>query len=76
MATEIILPKLGFTMTEGTVTEWLAPNGAHVEQGQVIYVLEAEKATQEIEAPASGTLTIQVEAGTEAEVGTVLGSID
>ena len=75
MATEIILPKLGFTMTEGTVTEWLVPNGGQVEQGQVLYTLEAEKATQEIEAPASGVLTIQVEAGTEAEVGTVLGTI-
>jgi pyruvate/2-oxoglutarate dehydrogenase complex dihydrolipoamide acyltransferase (E2) component len=75
MATEIILPKLGFTMTEGTVAEWLAANGAQVEQGQPLYTLEAEKATQEIEAPASGALTILVEAGTEAEVGTVLGTI-
>jgi pyruvate/2-oxoglutarate dehydrogenase complex dihydrolipoamide acyltransferase (E2) component len=76
MATEIILPKLGFTMTEGTVTEWFVPNGGQVEQGQVLYTLEAEKATQEIEAPASGTLSILIEAGAEAEVGTVLGTID
>jgi pyruvate/2-oxoglutarate dehydrogenase complex dihydrolipoamide acyltransferase (E2) component len=75
MATDIILPKLGFTMTEGTVAEWLVPNGAQVEEGQVLYALEAEKTTQEIEAPASGALTILVEAGTEAAVGTLLATI-
>lgn len=75
MATEIILPKLGFTMTEGTVAEWLVPNGGAVEAGQPLYALEAEKTTQEIEAPVSGTLTILLAAGEEADVGTVIGTI-
>jgi pyruvate/2-oxoglutarate dehydrogenase complex dihydrolipoamide acyltransferase (E2) component len=76
MATEILLPKLGFTMTEGTISEWLVEDGATVQEGQVIYALEAEKAVQEIEAPASGTLTIKVQVGEEAEVGTVVGVIE
>lgn len=75
MAMDIILPKLGFTMTEGTVAEWLVANGGRVEEGQPLYALEAEKTTQEIEAPASGTLTILLAAGEEAEVGTVIGTI-
>ncbi|MDE1154093.1 MAG: lipoyl domain-containing protein [Micavibrio sp.] len=75
MATEILLPKLGFTMTEGTITEWLATDGDAVVEGQPLFALEAEKATQEIEAPASGTLKILVSIGEETEVGTVIGTI-
>ena len=75
MATEIMLPKLGFTMTEGTITEWLVADGAAVQEGQPIYVLEAEKATQEIEAPASGTLEILAPTGEELAVGVVVGKI-
>jgi pyruvate/2-oxoglutarate dehydrogenase complex dihydrolipoamide acyltransferase (E2) component len=75
MATEIMLPKLGFTMTEGTITEWLVADGASVQEGQPIYVLEAEKATQEIESPASGTLEILAPTGEELAVGVVVGKI-
>jgi pyruvate/2-oxoglutarate dehydrogenase complex dihydrolipoamide acyltransferase (E2) component len=73
---DIMLPKLGFTMTEGTITEWLATDGQAVQEGQPLYALEAEKTTQEIEAPASGTLKILVAAGEEVEVGVVIGTID
>lgn len=75
MATEILLPKLGFSMNEGTLTEWLAADGAVVEQGQPLYTLESEKSAQEIEAPVSGTLKIAKVAGEVYEVGTVLGEI-
>jgi pyruvate/2-oxoglutarate dehydrogenase complex dihydrolipoamide acyltransferase (E2) component len=75
MANDILLPKLGFTMTEGMVTEWLVADGEVVTEGQPLLVLEAEKSAQEIEAPASGALTILVEAGRPAEVGAVLGRI-
>jgi pyruvate/2-oxoglutarate dehydrogenase complex dihydrolipoamide acyltransferase (E2) component len=73
---DIMLPKLGFTMTEGTITEWLATDGQAVQEGQPLYALEAEKTTQEIEAPASGTLKILVGAGEEVAVGVVIGTID
>jgi pyruvate/2-oxoglutarate dehydrogenase complex dihydrolipoamide acyltransferase (E2) component len=76
MSTEIMLPKLGFTMTEGTITEWLANDGDTVQEGQALYAVEADKATQEIEAPASGVLKIVVPAGQEVEVGVVIGTID
>jgi len=75
MSTEIMLPKLGFTMTEGTITEWLAADGQTVSEGQPLYAVEAEKATQEIESPASGVLQILVAAGEEVAVGVVIGTI-
>lgn len=75
MSTEILLPKIGFSMNEGTLTEWLAADGASVTQGQPLYSLESEKSVQEIEAPASGTLKIIKAAGEVYSVGTVLGEI-
>jgi pyruvate/2-oxoglutarate dehydrogenase complex dihydrolipoamide acyltransferase (E2) component len=75
MATDIILPKLGFSMTEAQIAEWLVEDGAQVTEGQPLYLLEADKSTNEVEAPATGTLQILAETGETYEVGTVLGTI-
>ena len=75
MSTEILLPKLGFSMNEGTIAEWLAANGAQVTEGQALYSLESEKSVEEIPAPASGTLKILKAAGEIYPVGTVVGEI-
>ena len=48
MATEIRIPKLGFSMESGILAEWLVEDGADVTAGQEIYALENEKATQEV----------------------------
>ena len=76
MATDIVLPKLGFSMTEGQIAEWLAEDGAAVTEGQPLYLLEADKSTNEVEAPATGTLRIAGETGETYEVGTVIGHIE
>ncbi len=76
MATEIVLPKIGFSMTEGTVAEWLAADGDTVTEGQPLFLLEADKSANEVEAPATGTLHIEAEVGEVYEVGTVIGYID
>jgi pyruvate/2-oxoglutarate dehydrogenase complex dihydrolipoamide acyltransferase (E2) component len=76
MSTEVLLPKLGFSMNDGTVTEWLVADGAQVTQGKLLYLLESEKSVQEIEAPASGTLRIQAPVGELLLVGTVLAIIE
>jgi pyruvate/2-oxoglutarate dehydrogenase complex dihydrolipoamide acyltransferase (E2) component len=76
MATEILLPKLGFDMNEGILTEWLAPDGASVSEGQPLYAIESDKSNNEIEAPASGRLRIVAEPEQTYEVGTVLGYIE
>ena len=75
MSTQILLPKLGFAMEEGTLTEWLVADGAAVTEGQPLYALESEKSVQEIEAPVSGTLKIVAEPGQVYSVGHVLGEI-
>lgn len=75
MATEVILPKLGFSMNEGTLSEWLVADGAEVKEGQPLFALESDKSTQEVEAPASGTLKIIKQTGETYEVGTILAEI-
>jgi len=76
MAVEILLPKIGFSMSEGQVAEWLAKDGDTVTEGQPLFSLEADKSTNEVESPASGTLRIAVQTGETHEVGTVLGYIE
>lgn len=76
MATEILLPKIGFSMNEGQIAEWLAKDGDQVTEGQPLYLLEADKSTNEVESPATGTLSIEAEAGETYEVGTVIGYIE
>jgi pyruvate/2-oxoglutarate dehydrogenase complex dihydrolipoamide acyltransferase (E2) component len=75
MSTEVLLPKIGFSMSEGAVAEWLVTDGQDVAEGQPLFLLESDKSTNEIEAPASGTLRILIAAGETHEVGTVLATI-
>lgn len=75
MATEIILPKLGFSVNEAVLVEWMVADGAVVKKGESIYALESEKSVQEIEAVEDGTLKIIKAAGETYEVGTVIGEI-
>lgn len=58
MATEILLPRLGWTMEEGIFGEWLVKDGATVREGDLLFTMEGDKATQEIEALESGILRI------------------
>src|SRR5262245_48678320 len=74
MATEIRMPRLGHSMTEGTVVAWLAKQGETVRADQIILTIETDKAEYEVEAPADGLLSepLVVEAAT-APVEAVLG---
>jgi len=74
MPVEIVMPKIGLTMTEGVVVEWNFKEGDAVNQGDFLLVLETEKVTYEVEAPASGILArILVQDGETVPVGTVIG---
>jgi len=75
MTTQVLLPKLGFSMNEGTLVEWLADEGATVNEGQILYSLESDKSIQEVESPASGTLRIVAQIGEAYPVGTLLAEI-
>jgi pyruvate/2-oxoglutarate dehydrogenase complex dihydrolipoamide acyltransferase (E2) component len=76
VATQILLPKIGFSMNEGQLAEWLVPDGGQAVEGQPLYALESDKSTQEVESPASGTLRIVAPVGETYEVGTLLGTIE
>ena len=76
MATDILIPKLGFTMDEGELNQWLIEDGARVEAGQPLFLLEAEKSANEVEAPASGVLRILKPAGAMYSVGEIIGQIE
>jgi pyruvate dehydrogenase E2 component (dihydrolipoamide acetyltransferase) len=76
MVKEIILPKLGQTMEEGTIIEWLKEEGDPVDRGEVIFSLESDKATLDVESPGKGFLRkILVPAGETVPVLTVVGLV-
>jgi pyruvate dehydrogenase E2 component (dihydrolipoamide acetyltransferase) len=76
VATEIYLPQLGLTMTEGTVVRWLKAAGDAVKQGEPLVEIETDKVTTEIEAPADGILgAILVGDGGTAPIGGVLSHV-
>ena len=77
MKVEVLLPQWGMGMSEGTVVEWKKKVGDSVVEGEFIADIEAEKATQELEAPATGVLTeIRVEVNQETKVRSVLAIIE
>jgi pyruvate dehydrogenase E2 component (dihydrolipoamide acetyltransferase) len=53
---EVIMPKLGLTMEEGTIIRWLKAEGEKVEKGKPLFEVQTDKVVMEVEAPASGTL--------------------
>jgi pyruvate/2-oxoglutarate dehydrogenase complex dihydrolipoamide acyltransferase (E2) component len=77
MVTKVNLPKAGMGIEEGTVSRWLKAVGDTVKQGEPIVEVETAKALQEVEAPASGTLSeILVRAGETVSVNTEIAVID
>src|SRR6516164_6751159 len=76
MAVEITVPSVGESITEGTIARWLKPNGAVVQANEPVCELETEKATQEVMAPAAGTLSIRVPEGQRVAIGAVIGTIE
>jgi len=56
VATEVIMPKMGQTMEEGTILEWYRTEGQEVAKGEPLFQVESDKAVFDIESPASGTV--------------------
>jgi pyruvate dehydrogenase E2 component (dihydrolipoamide acetyltransferase) len=70
MPSEIVMPKLGLTMTEGLIVEWKKKEGDPIKKGDVLFILETEKVTYEVESPEDGILgKIHVESGETVAVG-------
>jgi pyruvate/2-oxoglutarate dehydrogenase complex dihydrolipoamide acyltransferase (E2) component len=73
---EFRLPKLGMSIVEGTISEWLVSPGDVVAEGQAMLVVEMDKADTELPAPIAGTVVdLAVPAGTTVDVGEVLAVI-
>ncbi len=76
MSTEVILPKWGLTMEDGTVVAWHVSEGDTVVEGEVIAEVETEKVENDLEAPCAGVIArILVEEEETVDVGTVLAVI-
>ena len=76
MATEILMPKLGLTMTEGTIDEWKKKVGDTVAKGEILLSVETDKLTNDVEAELDGVLLrIDIPAGETVACKTVIGWI-
>ncbi len=76
MATEVTLPELGESVTEGTITEWLVEVGDEVNEDDPLFELSSDKIDTEVPSPASGVLKeIKVDVDETVEVGTVVAII-
>ena len=89
MAKVVVMPKLGLTMTEGTISAWKKKAGETVHEGEALFEVETDKLTNTIEATASGILReivvkegqtvpclepVAVIAGADEDISTLLGS--
>jgi len=77
VATEILVPTLGESVTTATVARWIKQQGESVSADEALVELETDKVTVEVNAPSAGVLSsIAVPEGAEVEVGAVLGLVD
>ena len=75
-AIDVVMPQMGVSVSEGTVTKWLKQEGEHVEADEPLLEISTDKVDTEVPSPASGTLTqILVLEGSTVEVGTPLARI-
>ena len=72
---EVIMPKMGDAMEEGTLLEWKKQDGETVKRGDVIAEIETDKSNVEVEAEEDGVLHIQAEPGAILPVGNVIAII-
>ena len=75
MAADVFLPKTGIYVDDVTLLEWLVDEGARVEEGQKVLLMETEKIEVEVEAEASGWLHRVIEPEATLPIGTVVGYI-
>jgi pyruvate dehydrogenase E2 component (dihydrolipoamide acetyltransferase) len=73
MATEFIMPKLGLTMEEGTILEWLVDDGAAITPGMAVLRIETDKVESDVESPAAGVLHRTAAVGDTFACGATIG---
>src|SRR5277367_3901954 len=76
MPTDIVMPQMGESIVEGTITKWLKKQGDKVQRDEPLFEISTDKVDAEIPAPASGILQeIKVAEGTTVGVNTIVGTI-
>jgi len=76
MPTDIVMPQMGESIVEGTITKWLKKPGDKIQRDEPLFEISTDKVDAEIPAPASGVLSeIKVTEGTTVQVNTVVGTI-
>ena len=76
MPTDIVMPQMGESIFEGTITKWLKKPGDKVQRDEPLFEISTDKVDAEIPAPASGVLQeIKVVEGNTVQVNTVVGTI-
>jgi pyruvate dehydrogenase E2 component (dihydrolipoamide acetyltransferase) len=77
MATEVVMPQMGESIAEGTITRWLKKVGEHVDRDEPLFEISTDKVDAEIPSPAAGTLTeVRYQEGDTVEVNTVVAVLD
>ena len=76
MSVPINIPKLGVSMSEGTLVEWLVQDGEQVTEGQVLYRIETDKVENDVESPVAGVVRITGVEGETYDVGDPIGEIE
>jgi len=76
MKEKVLVPSVGESITQGTLTAWLKREGEKVEEGEELFELETDKATVAVPAPAAGALHILVQGGSDVEIGQVVGELE
>src|SRR6059036_3849295 len=75
-AVDVVMPQMGVSVSEGTITKWLKQEGEQIEADEPLLEISTDKVDTEVPSPASGTLTqILVQEGETVDVGTKLGQI-
>ena len=76
MKEKVLVPSVGESITQGTLTAWLKREGERVEEGEELFELETDKATVAVPAPAAGALHILVQGGSDVEIGQIVGELE
>jgi 2-oxoglutarate dehydrogenase E2 component (dihydrolipoamide succinyltransferase) len=76
MKEEIKVPSVGESITTGVIVSWLKHNGDQIEEGEILFELETDKAVLEIPSTGAGTLEILVEEGKEVSIGQTVAQLE
>ncbi len=77
MPTDVVMPQMGESITEGTITKWLKKPGDSIQRDEPLFEISTDKVDAEIPSPAAGTLKeIKIGEGTTVQINTIVAVID